>query len=196
MNEEIELKEVKKYTGSYDGITFEINNYQTNLDNSMQEHWTYYIYLHLDRIPEENDPTSFWLKARRIKNHKNRVFYDNYKHPIIPELDWHGGCTWYSKELGFDRVPKIIKIGCDYAHYNDEGQYYSLNYVKSDAIQTIRKFRELVPNYKYYCCGNGKLCNLSDGILHKNKFYSNEYWSDKDWFKELKNENKDKEVQD
>jgi hypothetical protein len=40
-----------------------------------------------------------------------------------------------------------------------------------------------VPNYKYWCCGNGKLYGIEEGLLVKNQFYSKEYYFDKDWFK-------------
>ncbi|MDA3779876.1 MAG: hypothetical protein PF487_06610 [Bacteroidales bacterium] len=58
----------------------------------------------------------------------------------MTELDWHGGLTWYSKEHGFDGSGKVIKIGCDYSHLWDEGQYYDLDQVKFDCKRTIERF--------------------------------------------------------
>lgn len=146
----MELKEnkIKKWTGTYKGVDFEINNWQIPpniIIPNGKDCWTYYLYLYIDRIPEENNPNSYWLKGRKDGN---RVYYDYYKHDVMTDLDWHGGITWYSKEHGFDGSEKIIKIGCDYSHSWDEGQYYNLNIVKFDCKRTIERFLEKVPNYK------------------------------------------------
>jgi len=74
----MELKEnkTKKWTGTYKGVGFEINNWQTppnSIEPNEKDYWTYYIYLHLDRIPEENKPNSYWLKGRKDRNHVYRV---------------------------------------------------------------------------------------------------------------------------
>jgi len=174
----LNLKEnkTKKWTGTYRGVTFEINNWDYEYNGDIKENWTYYLILYLDRIPEENKPNSYWLKS---KKYNGRVIYDYYKHPIINDIDFHCGCTWYSKERGFDGEGKVIKIGCDYAHYWDVGQYYNLNYVTTDVQHTIDKFLEHVPGYKYWCCGNGKLYDLSEGIVKNDRFYSKEYFGDK-----------------
>ena len=181
----MELKEnkTKKWTGTYKGVGFEINNWKTppnSIEPNEKDCWTYYLYLHLDRIPEENNPNSYWLKGRKDRN---RVFYDYYKHDVMTELDWHGGLTWYSKEHGFDGSGKVIKIGCDYSHLWDEGRFYDLETVKFDCKSTIERFLQKVPNYKHWCCGNGKLYGIEEGLIVKNQFYSKEYWFDKDWFK-------------
>lgn len=181
----MELKEnkTKKWTGIYKGVGFEINNWQTppnSIEPKEKDCWTYYLYLHLDRIPEENKPNSYWLKGRKDRN---RVYYDYYKHDVMTEIDWHGGITWYSKEHGFDGSGKVIKIGCDYSHLWDEGRFYDLETVKFDCKRTIERFLEKVPNYKHWCCGNGKLYGIEEGLIVKNQFYSKEYWFDKDWFK-------------
>ena len=173
----MELKESKlrKWTGIYKGVSFEINNWPNEYDGT--EHWTYYLILHLNRIPEEHNPKSYWLKGRKWKSH---VFYDYNKHSVIDNIEFHGGCTWYSKERGFDGDDKVIKIGCDYSHYWDEGHYYDLQIVSRDVENTIDRFLEFVPNYKYWCCGNGNLYDLKDGVLKGDRFVSNEYSNKKE----------------
>ena len=165
---------LKKWTGAYRGVAFEINNWPNEYDG--KENWTYYLILHLNRIPEENRPKSYWLKG---SNQRSWINYDYYKHPVINNIEFHCGCTWYSKERGFDGDEKVIKIGCDYSHYWDEGHYYSLEIVQFDVKNTIDEFLKLVPDYKYWCCGNGKLYSLKDGIVKEGRFFSREYYGDK-----------------
>lgn len=175
------------WTGIYKGVNFEINNFQTDYVPEHQDRWTYYLFLHLDRIPKEHNPESYWLEPKDNSLLPNRVYYDYYNHSIIGSIEFHGGITWYSKETGFDNTPKIIKIGCDYSHIWDEGVMYSLEGVLIDVKNSIDSFLSFVPNYKYRCCGNGKLYDLSEGVIKNNSFYSKEYWGEKDWFKELEN---------
>jgi len=86
-----------------------------------------------------------------------------------------GGCTWYSKERGFDGEERVIKIGCDYAHAWDKDKEYTLDIVLDDVVSSIESFLSFVPDYKYKCCGNGKLYDLKDGVLIDEIFYSFEY---------------------
>jgi hypothetical protein len=141
----MELKEnkIKKWYGNYRGVTVEINNWKSELDN----HWTYYLIIDLDFIPKENNPESYWLNG---KKERDIVLYNFYKHPILPNLEWHGRITWYSKEHGFDGSKKIIKIGCDYSHAWDDSTFYNLDIVKDEAERTAKKFLEYVPSYKYH----------------------------------------------
>lgn len=172
----------KVWTGKYDGVDFEINNFELgDIDQ-----WTFYLYIKLDSIPDKKLRDSFWLKPRRKKEFGNHIFYDYYEHPVIGNIEWHCGCTWYSKESGFDGDKKIIKIGCDYGHYWDEGKTYDLDGVLEDTQKAIRSFRRLLPEYKYWCCGNGKLYNREEGVLKDGIFHSEEYYGDRDWFKKLK----------
>lgn len=184
----IEKNKVEEWNGSYKGVSFQIKHWKTDpneIEPNGSDHWTYYLILHLDRIPEKYNPKSFWLKPKKM-NIGNRIWYDYYNHPIISDLHWHGGITWYSKERGFDGDLKIIKIGCDYSHLWDEGKVYDLDYLINDVKISIERFKELIPDYKYWCCGNGKLYDLSEGIIKNEKFYSKEYFGNKDWYKKLK----------
>jgi hypothetical protein len=179
-------RKTKIWHGTYRGVAFEINNFKTppnRFDDYEKDNWTYYLILHLSRIPEENKPNSFWLKAKA--DEKGRVFYPYHKNHIITNIDFAGGCTWYSKEKGFDGENKVIKIGCDYQHSWDEGREYDLEWVKRDVMNTIDVFLNYVPDYKYWCCGNGKLYSLKDGIVKNGTFYSKEYYGDKEWFRDF-----------
>ena len=77
-------RKTKIWHGTYRGGAFEINNFKTppnRFDDSEKHNSTYYLILHLSRIPKENNPNSFWLKAKADK--KGRVYYTYYKHHII-----------------------------------------------------------------------------------------------------------------
>ena len=179
---EIKESKLKKWTGAYRGVAFEINNWQADYDK--EDCWTYYLILHINRIPKEHKPNSYWIKGKMSRKH---VIYDYYKHPVLSNIEWHYKITWYSKEHGFDGAEKIIKIGCDYRHYWDEGHYYNLDIVKYDVKKTIDSFLVHVPNYKYRCCRNGKLYDLKDGVIKNSKFYSREYYGDEmEEFKNIK----------
>jgi hypothetical protein len=182
-----ELKNKKVWVGGHKGVGFEIVNWTTppnSIDINGRENWNYYIIIHLDRIPEQYKPNSFWLRGRKSGSH---VFYDYYKHPVIGSIEFHGGCTWYSKEHGFDGSARIIKIGCDYSHYWDEGHVYNLQSVLIDVKNTIEDFRNRVAKYKYRCNGNGKLYDLEDGVLKDEQFYSKDYYGEQEWFKVNRN---------
>jgi len=182
----ITQKKTKIWHGTHNGVDFEINNFKTTpkwVDDYEKDNWTYYLILHLARIPKENKPERFWLKSKA--DEKGRVYYAYHKNFIISNIDFAGGCSWYSKEAGFDGSNKVIKIGCDYQHSWDEGREYDLEWVKRDVKNTIDAFLNYIPNYKYWCGGNGRLYSLNEGIVKEEKFYSKEYYGDKDWFREF-----------
>jgi len=174
----IEKKNTDVWYGKYKGVDFEINKFESH---EGKDSWTYYISLWLDRIPEKYNPDGFWLEGKKDRSY---VHYDYFSHNVINSIEFHHGCTYYSKESGFDGSPKIIKIGCDYQHYWDEGKSYDLNTLTRDVMNTIDAFIRLIPGYKYWCRGNGKLYDLKNGIVKDGSFYSKEYFGDKDWFKE------------
>lgn len=178
----MEIKEIKlkKWIGTYKGVAFEINNWNNEYDG--KENWTYYLILYINRIPLEYKPNSYWLRGER---NGSFVRYKYENHPVLSNIHWHGGITWYSKEHGFDGENKVVKVGCDYSHLWDEGKYYNIEIVKNDIQRTIDEFLKLVPGYKYWCCGNGKLYDLKEGVIKNGSFYSKEYFGDKDWFKAL-----------
>ena len=180
----MEIRSKTVWNDTYDGVSFEIQNFKIGAKPA----WTFYLYLSLNKIPDKKLSNSFWLKPKKYKNQfSERIYYDYNAHPIISNIEWHCGCTWYSKESGFDNEKKVIKIGCDYQHLYDDERDYSVEYILEDVKRAIKSFRKLLPDYKYWCCGNGKLYSKSEGIIKNNSFYSKEYYGNEDWFKELEN---------
>jgi hypothetical protein len=156
------------WTGIHRGVRYEINNYKRGNNDC----WTFYLIIYLSRIPLENKPNRLWLKG---KKNGSMIIYNYYKNSLISNLAWHCGCTWYSKEAGFDGEQKVIKIGCDYQHYWDKGHYYYLETVCKDVENCIDSFLIAVPDYKYWCQGNGNLYSLKDGEYKNGVFRSFEY---------------------
>jgi len=99
---------------------------------------------------------------------RNIFYYDYGSKPIISDLDWHCGITFYEKTRN-DRGDVVgYKLGCDYAHYWDEGKCYSLDYVIRESKHSIDKLWEYVPNLKIRCAWNGK-------YYPQDEIYYNEY---------------------
>ena len=161
------------YSGEYRNIHFEINKFKSldfNRERGHSNCWAHYIYINLDKhIPDEKLANSFWLEP--IKYGK-RISHNYYVYPIN-ELVFHCGCTWYSKESGFEGDNRIVKIGCDYQHLWDDGHDYNLEYVVNEAKNTIDSLWELTQIKKWcFHCGEYDLEeNFQNGycIYCKNK---------------------------
>lgn len=163
-----EIREKKVWSGQYDGIAFEINNWQEIW--RQKQSWTYYLYIYLNRIPEQFNPESFWLIDKATDY--NSITHDYFGHPIISQIDFHCGITYYEKKQGLKKDERIIKIGCDYSHYWDEGKEYIFDGILMDVENSIKDFKRLVPNYKYWCNYNGKLYNFAEGEMIDGVFRS------------------------
>jgi len=153
----MKTRERTLWNGQWNGVNWEVNRTPAEKINvaGFQEHWpirwTFYLYLHIDRIPD--DAESYWLKLEDRKY----LHYDYNNHHVLSSIDWHGGITYYSKESGFDDTPRVIQVGCDYQHYWDEGKSYDLEDIQHDIRTAIISFRKMVPGYKFWCRTDGKL---------------------------------------
>lgn len=138
-----ELNKSEVYSGKYLEVPYEIRHWKRD----GKEYWNYYIFLIEKQLPDAFK--SAWLKGKRSGRH---VFYEYYK-SWISNLDWHMGCTFYEKISGFDGADKVIKVGCDYAHLYDEGKYYELSDIESDAHICIQSLidRTRVLSWCHYC---------------------------------------------
>jgi len=146
----IEKRETEIWEGTYRGVDFEIKHFRrppNEFNHEETHHWTYYLIIDLSKIPKESKPNQLWLKAK--PDDKGRVFYRYNNCFLISHLDFHGGCTYYSKLGGFDGSSRVVKIGCDYQHLWDEGYIYDLEWVTGDVIKTIEQFLTYIPDYKY-----------------------------------------------
>lgn len=164
------LNDGHHWFGVWRGIPFEINQSKSSIEH-FSSNWTMYLYIHLDRIPEGINPDSLWLTKQPSSIGKTK-FYHYYKAPIIPDIGFPGGCTFYAK---VDDDPRVIKIGCDYQHLWNEGETYTIEDIVYDAKYAIESFLRLVPGYKARCSGNGNLYFTHEGTWKNGYFTSNEY---------------------
>lgn len=166
------LEECKVYRGSYKGIDFKIKNWMPAFHyGESKESWTYYIYIHLGKIPDARGPQSYWLEPHRFGVDDNHIGYDYHMHPVLSEIYFHGGITWYSKATHEDFLPneRVIEVGCDFQHYWDEGQSYDVDYVLSEVKKTIDSFKQAIPDYKYWCRVVGGVWDKSEGVLSEDE---------------------------
>jgi len=150
-----ELKKSEIWRGKYKGVGFEICKWQTIdylRNNEKKDVWSFYLFIVIKSIPTERQG-QFWLEGKKSEGH-DWVSYDYYGH-TVGEIEFHCGCTYYEKASGFDNADKIIKVGCDYNHYWDEGHVYNLEDVHKEVEDAIDSLYELVPNMKCRCGGNG-----------------------------------------
>lgn len=156
------MKKKTVWSGSYRGIGFEIQQFDAILDVHASS-WTFYLYICLDQLPD-SIKKRFWLRPKKSGLPSGRKFYREYDEPLISGIEFHGGCTWYSKESGFDGFAKVVKIGCDYQHVWDEGQIFSAEGIELEAKKAIDSLHKLIPNIKAWCSWTGKYFDENEMI--------------------------------
>ena len=125
--------------------------------------WTHYIYINIDKeIKEKEIAESFWLKPEKCRISKKRIRYDYFDKPIS-DLEFHGGCTFYSKESGVDGADRVVKIGCDYQHLWDKDQDYDLAYVTKEVRNTIDSLHRIATILKW-CSWCGQYLEEKDHL--------------------------------
>lgn len=162
-----ELRKITCWQGEFQGVRFEIKNWQLGEMNN----WNYYLHIPKEQIPDGALPF-FDLPAEKFQmssdDREHIVFKDYTTAPLISDLDWHGGMTWYDKHFnGFGEITGF-ELGCDYAHYWDKGHNYSLSSVQFDVERTINELWNRIPNLKLCCNWDGKYYDKSDMYIGKN----------------------------
>lgn len=141
-----EIRKIDVYAGTYMDIQYEIRNWEMG---DGKPGWAFYIFLREAQIPERF--AEVWLKGKKMEFSKHIMY--NYNNTFIDNLDWHMGCTFYEKVAGFDKSPRVVKIGCDYQHLYDEGKIYQIDYVMREAEMCIESLHSMVKVLKWcrYC---------------------------------------------
>lgn len=145
----MDSKKIDVWRGKYKGVPYEINNFK--IGNTDQ--WTFYLILSELQVPDLFD--AIWLKGKRLKlgdKLTRHIAYD-YDNSPLSSLEWHCGCTYYEKTGGRDGETRAIKAGCDYGHYWDEGNYYSLSIIEADVVTCIESLFKLTEVLQHcgYC---------------------------------------------
>lgn len=135
------MKQKTVWNGIYRGISYEIVRWHNSENEPI---WNYYIYLQLYKLPQEYRKKS-WPKPKPLS--KWSFYCETPK--WLYNLDFHHGCTWFSKEFwnSQNKDMRVIQVGCDYNHLWDEGQTYNERYLQNDVIDTIDSLHNLVINY-------------------------------------------------
>jgi len=176
------MKQKIVWNDTYRDVRFEINNFQIDGLGSLKDCWTFYLYLPLEQLPKDirkrfwlrpsllllmplDTPRwkRFLLKAKAWMTY-SRKLYKYYDEPLIADLEWHGGCTWYEK-YGIDFTPRAVQIGCDYQHFYDEGHRYILSGVERDAKACIDSLHAVI-NIKRWCSYCGKYFDPVKDEIH------------------------------
>jgi hypothetical protein len=146
------------YRDTYRGVSWEVNH----IERSYGNWFTYYIFLVKNlMLPEQFELFNCPLKSLGFAG-KKRKFYDYNKVPDV--FDFHGGCTYYEKDRDIPMERFMLKIGCDYNHYQDEARQYQLEDIISDVKKSIDSFLSQY-EYKRWCGNCGAVVDLKDGVV-------------------------------
>lgn len=161
------MDKLTQWRDKYKGINFVIKNWGVDDEFTMHTlnmpsgRWAYYIYVHLDALPDEVRER-FWLEGSRDKLTGRHVYYDYYGESLISDLPFHGGITWYCKKSGFDGASRVVELGCDYQHLWDEHHYYNEEMLQFDAKRTIDALYDAIPDLKVWCTWCGEYFETED----------------------------------
>lgn len=179
------MKYKEAYSDEYKGVAFRLVRWgdvggigEPYTAREFNPIWNIYLIIDTKRIPAQYKPKSFLLRAKTYEG-SSRKIREYWNHPVLSSIDFHGGITYYEP-----MNDGWIEVGCDYNHLHDHHSMYSFNYLFRDAEKAIDSFLSMVPGYKMWCCGNGKLYDKSEGVMRDNRFFSKEYFGDKhpEWF--------------
>lgn len=130
------------WSGEHRGVGYKLSHHGIS-DYSPEGTWCYYLFLRPDMFQRAEDFALFDKPAEVKPSPGTDKFWETHDYDAIPDLDFHGGVTWYSKEPYMDRFTgerrECLKIGCDYAHAwdRDEGYWQGLEDVERDAKHSI-----------------------------------------------------------
>lgn len=127
--------EIRVWHDTYKGIDFEINNWDVNK-------WSYYMKLPIKKFPAE----MLKLVIEIAKYNESFHHWWSETPQFFYDVDFHGGCTFYVIEgqYGVPFDDAVIKVGCDFQHLFDEGNFYDYDYVCNEMMKTIESFLALV----------------------------------------------------
>lgn len=149
-----------KRWGEHMDIDYEIVNHgrrqRNEFDDEPKGTWCYYVHISEKALSPEHF-AEFWLtpanESRTRSDGWPELTYAYYGAKFA-EAEWHGGVTFYEKRGGLDGNCRRVNIGCDFAHYWDEGRFYTFADVEHEAKRTIDQLRAMYP-FKRRCVYTG-----------------------------------------
>jgi hypothetical protein len=160
--------------GSYFDIGFEISNhYRREEDHEGRGTWCYYVLIGEQMLAPEAF-AEFWLPHTECVRSSGipEPSYAYYQ-ARFADAEWHGGVTFYEKQGGIDGALRFVKIGCDFAHYWDEGRWFDYEQVEREAKQTIDALRGMY-EFKRRCVYTGRWLPGSQMVEYNGHLYSPE----------------------
>lgn len=106
--------------------------------------WNYYIYIDLSKIEDKDIANKLWIRGRKNKFSGRIKLFDYDKAPVINDIHMHGGVTWYKKMYNLNDS-KVVEIGCDYNHLDDEGITYDVRDIREDVEHSIGLLIKALP---------------------------------------------------
>lgn len=139
MKEEQDLRWSEQWAGMYRDVRFLIKHFKIQGVDEFMDCWTFYIYVNPNSFPETVRESL--LPKRYYTQFGTRM--DVPRDNPLENLNWHCGMTWTSVEENGE----VIKAGCDYQHYWDEGHTYTKEDVQADVVTCIDSLYEQFPEY-------------------------------------------------
>ncbi len=151
--------------GEHNGLTYEVSNHGRDSDYRADGTYCYYVTVSERQLPAELF-AEFWLEpvTNLSSNGMKRISYD-YFAARFANVEWHGGVTFYEKLGGLDGDARYVKIGCDFAHYWDEGRGFHLEQVEREAKATIDELCAMYP-FRRRCPYFGTYHDVSEMVPH------------------------------
>lgn len=165
------------WRGEHKGVNYSISHWGIG-PHQPTGIWNYYLHLDEHAFMSEEDFAK-WDRTPTYNDFAGRT-YQSYDYYSCPDINWHGGPTFYEISSVHDRrtnkFRKVIKMGCDYNHSfdRDNGYHYDLESVRRDCIATIEQFLLVSPQKtrcgysgvldvpeNFYRCKNGRMVHIS-----------------------------------
>lgn len=144
------------WKGEHLGVQYSLSHHGVS-DYSPAGTWCFYIHLLEEQFVNAEDFAKFDREpeAREFAG----TYHEHYAYDDVPHYGFHGGITWYSREVYVGKSGarwKALKIGCDYAHLWDRerGYWQGFDDVERDAQALIEQLVDAVP-LKVRCAYSG-----------------------------------------
>ena len=170
----IDAETTLKKRVEHKGVQIDVSNHGRNevgCGRGTEGTYCYYLIISERQVSEEAFK-EFWLepKINESSSGFDRVSY-NYTSAPFADAHWHGGVTFYDKLGGIDGNQRLVKIGCDFAHYWDQRHTFDLDSVIDEAKITVDQLAKM---YEFYvrCNWNGSYHPAAEMIEEKGRLYS------------------------